>query len=197
MNPAVFFANPTHAAELARIHHRALPDDFLPRLGRDFLEQVYWPAALGSLENGLTLIMEGPVAFATVAWDSPGFTRQIVRKNVWKLAYYALRSCLRNPLNLWRCVEVAYASLLARPHPVAAEIVLIAVEAEHRGQGMGRLLVQAASEIVRRQGQRRLRTKTLARNLNVIGLYESEGWTIDERFRLIGKDYVTLVSPEL
>lgn len=193
-------ARPEWVPALARIHAASLPDDFLPSLGADFLERVYYPAALASPHAATLAAVEGegrPLGFVTIAHDSPAFSRDVAAGRTAVLARYALRAALRDPLHLRKSAAVAWTALWGRPDPLPAEIVFIAVDARARGGGLGKRLVAAAAEHVRARGLRALRTKTLARNQGVIGMYASLGWQVRDRFRLIGKEYVTLVSPEL
>jgi ribosomal protein S18 acetylase RimI-like enzyme len=196
--PSVVPADPAQAADLARIHRQALSEDFLPSLGADFLERVYYPATFGSTHGANLVAMAGgqPVGFVTIAHDSPAFTRDVVGSNLPALAYYAARAALRRPAHLKLSMEVAWAALFGRPDPLPGEIVLIAVDAAHRGHGTGTALVRSSLEYLRAHGVARCRTKTLAANASVIAMYERLGWHVRDRFRLIGRDYVTIVSPD-
>jgi hypothetical protein len=62
---------------------------------------------------------------------------------------------------------------------------------------VGKRRVAAAAAHVGARGLRAFRTRTLAANEGVTGMYASLGWRVRDRFRLIGREYVTLVSPEL
>lgn len=197
LRPTVTAAEPRHAAALASIHRGALPGDFLPSLGADFLERVYYPATFRSPHGGnLVATAAGrPVGFVTIAHDSPRFTRDVVTGEWLRLAYFAARAAIRRPSHLRLSLDVVRAALFVRPDPLPGEIVLIAVDADHRGRGVGKALVDAALQYLRRHGVERCRTKTLAANGAVIAMYEGLGWHVRDRFRLIGRDYVTIVSP--
>lgn len=190
-------AQPDHLPVVAAIHHSSLPDDFLPSLGLDFLQRVYYPAAFQS-QNGATLVaLDGgqPVGFVTIAHDSARFTREILRTRLPVLATYALRAALRDPRHLRKSLEVFWSVLASKPDPIKGEIVFIAVDQTCRGQGIGKELVVAALDYLCQKGVRFCRTKTLAQNIGVVKMYEGMGWHIRDRFRLIGREYVTIVSP--
>ena len=72
--------------------------------------------------------------------------------------------------------------------------MIIAVDGHSRGQGVGKKLVLATLEYLSEEGVDRCRTKTLATNHGVIRMYEGMGWIVRDRFGLIGRDYVTMVS---
>ena len=191
-------AEPRHAATLAAIHRGALPDDFLPSLGLDFLERVYYPATFRS-SHGANLIVSDagrPVGFVTIAHDSPAFTRDVVTSQWAWLAYFAARAAVRHPAHLQLSLQVVRSALFGRPDPLPGEIVLIAVDAAYRGRGFGQALVTAALGYLTRHGVGQCRTKTLAANDSVIAMYAGLGWHLRDRFTLIGRDYVTMVSPD-
>lgn len=195
---AVTAADPRHASALAALHRGALPGDFLPSLGGDFLERVYYPATFRSKHGETLIAIEAgmPVGFVTIAHDSSAFTRDVVTSQWPRLAYYAARAALRQPSHLLQSFQVAQAGLLGRPDPLPGEIVFIAVEARHRNRGVGKALVAAALGYLMSHGVPQCRTKILAENASVIAIYQGIGWHIRDRFSLIGREYVTMVSPD-
>jgi ribosomal protein S18 acetylase RimI-like enzyme len=111
------------------------------------------------------------------------------------LAIYAFRATFRDPRHLSKSLEVFWSVAASKPDPAKGEIVFIAVDQAHRGQGVGKKLVVAALDYLRQKGVQFCRTKTLAQNIGVIKMYERMGWHVRDRFRLIGREYVTIVSP--
>lgn len=182
---------------LARLHAAALPDDFLPSLGRGFLGSVYYPAAMAS-PYGITLAATAagdPVGFVTVAHDAHRFIGDVIRKNLTSISYYVTRRTLRRPRTVIDAFGLAWQTLTARPDQVCGEIVFIAVDASRRGSGLGTALVRSALDYLATRHVSHCRTKTLAGNNRVIGMYARLGWTVRGQFRLIGREYVTIVSP--
>lgn len=194
-NVVIQTAQPGHLSAVARIHYRALPDDFLPSLGLDFLERVYYPTAFQSQHAATLVALKGghPVGFVTIAHDSECFTRSILRGRLLILAAYALRAALRDPRHLSKSLEVFWSVGASKPDPVKGEIVFIAVDQAHRGQGVGKKLMVAALHYLRQKGVPSCRTKTLAQNVGIIKMYEGMGWRVRDRFWLIGREYVTIV----
>jgi ribosomal protein S18 acetylase RimI-like enzyme len=189
---------PWELAQVAGIHFRALPEDFLPSLGLDFLQKVYYPAAVTSA-NASTLAArssEKVLGFVTIAWDSPRFTRDVIDGKYLLFGWYALRALFIRPGVFLRSFEVLWSALFPRPDPIRAEIVFIAVSPEYQKQGIGRLLVSSAMRWAAENGESICRTKTLASNAGVIRMYEKMGWRVRDAFRLIGREYLTLVSGE-
>jgi ribosomal protein S18 acetylase RimI-like enzyme len=184
---------------IGRIHHDTLPDDFLPSLGLDFLEQIYYPAAIAS-KNGITLVAlvgREPIGFVTVAHHSRNFTRDILRGNLLAILKYSLRMIIRDVRYLIKNIQVFWSAVITKPDPIKGEIVFIAVDQDYHGQGIGKKLVYAALDYLSLKGSHLCRTKTLAENDGVIKMYEAMGWHLRDRFRLIGREYVTIVSPPI
>lgn len=193
-------ASLTHSAELARVHAEALPDDFLPSLGHSYLELEYYPRALRS-PHAKTYIGTDDgrevFGFVTIAHDAEAFMRDMTRGRILVLAWYAIRRALTDPFHLLKSASVLFASREHRYPQWPGEIVIVAVAGGRRGKGYGHRLIETALAYLVRCGVRHCRTKTLASNKDVIGLYERMGWSVADRFVLIGKSYVTLVSPAL
>lgn len=202
MTTAPFDVGKAEAADipaLAAIHAEALPDDFLPSLGERFLREVYYPAALMS-PHAQTLVArhKGQAAgFVTVAHDTAAFLPSVIGGRRGEIALEVAKAALRSVTVVRHSVEIALSIATARPDPINGEIVLIAVAPTWQGKGAGRLLIQAALDGLTAAGVPQCRTKTLASNADVIRLYERMGWSIRDRFTLIGRRYVTLVSPVL
>lgn len=187
------------APELAALHAAALPDDFLPSLGAGFLERVYYPATFTSTHGVHFVARTGQraIGFVTIAHKTSAFTGDVLRGRLFELARCAVVAALRRPAHLLQSAEVLWSVIATRPDPIEGEIVLIAVSADARGRGVGKALVRSAIEYLRRNSVAQCRTKTLAANAPVIAMYQKLGWHIQDRFRLIGRDYVTVVSPPL
>jgi ribosomal protein S18 acetylase RimI-like enzyme len=187
------------APALAALHIGALPDDFLPSLGLDFLERVYYPATFESGHGVHFVAREGSraIGFVTIAHKTSAFTGDVLRGRLLQLARSALAAASHRPSHLLLSAQVLWSVITARPDPIEGEIVLIAVSAGARGRGVGKALVRAALEHLRRHGVAQCRTKTLAANASVIAMYDSLGWHVRDRFPLIGREYVTIVSPVL
>ncbi|HWI17104.1 MAG TPA: GNAT family N-acetyltransferase [Vicinamibacterales bacterium] len=193
-------AAPAEAEAIARIHSEALPADFLPSLGRDFLARVHYPATFAS-PYGVNLVAVSaestPIGFVTVAHDAARFSGDVMRRGLLSIAWYVLRATLRDPRHLRLSAEVLWSVLTGRPDPVNGEIFLIAVDRAWQGKGAGQALVRASLAYLSEHGVDRCRTKTLASNDHVIRMYERLGWAVRDRFSLIGRSYVTIVSPVL
>jgi ribosomal protein S18 acetylase RimI-like enzyme len=184
---------------IARIHYESLPNDFLPSLGLDFLERVYYPAAIkSSYANTLVAqVGEGIVGFVTVAYDSDQFSKDVLMNNLFPITRYSLRAIISKPAYLMTDLEILFSALFDKPDPIKGEIVFIAVNEAYRGQGIGKLLVKKSLDFLKQKGVNYCRTKTLSSNLSVVAMYERMGWSVRNKFKFIKKEYVTLVSNKI
>jgi len=191
-------ARRSQIARLAQLHHDALPNDFLPSLGQDFLESVYYPAALNSA-HGITLVAtvaDAPVGFVTVAHDADRFMGGVIRQACISTSYYIARGIVRRPRMFVEVLGLTR-TMAGPPDEVRGEIAFIAVDASQRGGGIGTALVRSALDYLAERQVSRCRTKTLAANAGVIDMYRRLGWNVRDRFWLIGHEYATVVSPPI
>jgi len=94
--------------EVARIHYESLPQDFLPSLGTDFLEKVFYPNTLDS-SFGITFIktIDGEIAgFLTIAYKSNLFLRNIMFNNFYQTSVAFIKKILSKPFFLKECLGV-------------------------------------------------------------------------------------------
>src|SRR5687768_5617642 len=100
-------------SKVANVHYQALAEDFLPSLGLDFLEKVYYPAAINSA-NAVTFVARSGndiAGFVTIAPDSPQYTRDVLAGNWISIGSYVFRSLFSRPVILLRSFEVLWSAL--------------------------------------------------------------------------------------
>ena len=73
------------------------------------------------------------------------------------------------------------------------EIYIIAVKEPYRGKGVGKLLVKESIQFAEENNLNGIRIKTLKTNKEWIDYFVGEGWMKERGFRLIGREYVSLV----
>lgn len=140
-------ATPALAGELAALHLAAMPDDLLPRLGLSLLARHFWPRLLISPYCDTWILLDAERRLA-------GFCVMACQRLPLRLGFYAdaafcaamLARLLCRPLILLHSLTVLAAPLrLQKPiGQVPAELVLLAMREDSRGQGGGQILLQHA-----------------------------------------------------
>lgn len=140
-------AVPAQAGELAALHLAAMPDDLLPRLGLSLLCRHFWPRLIASPQGDTWVLHDDQGRLA-------GFCVMARHRLPFRLSFYTdvgfcaamLVRLLRHPRALLQSLGMLAAPLrLQRAiDEVPAELVLLAVREDCRGQGAGRLLLRHA-----------------------------------------------------
>lgn len=184
-----------HIPQIVNIHCASLPDDFLPQLGRDFLEKTFYPAVIACERAALLIDRDQrgiACGFIIVTQDSGQFLSQIIRTHLWSFVLTGIRSSLRSWGHFRRNVQILFSSVFGKDTHPAGEIYIIAVNASMRGKGIGARLVNAAEEYLRQNGIAAIKIKTLTSNEDWIGFFKKAGWDVIDQFRLIGNAYTVL-----
>ncbi|MDK2979830.1 MAG: hypothetical protein PWQ55_177 [Chloroflexota bacterium] len=183
-------------AQVAQIHMEALPNDFLPGLGFDFLNEVFYPAVMRSTHAAVfvTVADEQPMGFVIVAQDSAQLFSQIVRDNLWQFIRIGLRTSLSSFSQLKKNVQILFSSLRKDEANPYGEIYEIAVRPDQQGRGIGRLLVQASIDYLKQNRLPGISIKTRKDNTAWVQFFLRQGWQLRREFDLIGNRYVILVA---
>jgi ribosomal protein S18 acetylase RimI-like enzyme len=188
--------NRKYIHEVAHIHKESLPNDFLPSLGLDFLENVFYKTAAKSNHAAIitAVIKKEPAGFVVIAHDSDEFSKDVTFCNLGKMFFYSIRLILNNYKGIKKIVELMLAILFKKEDPIKGEIVVIAVNKKHMRKGIGKKLVIESMKYLKSKGNSKIRIKTLSSNVFWVGMFIKMGWQIRKKYRLIGKEYVTIVG---
>ncbi len=181
-------------AEIAAIHMQSLPDDFLPGLGAEFLQKVFYPAAMRSPYGRVFVdAPQGrPRGFVVITTDSSRFFRSIVQKEFWGFVKTGLRTSFTSWKNFRRNFEVLASLFEKGVDENLGEIYEIAVSVDQQGRGTGKALVARSIEYLKEAGVPGIKVKTRKNNTRWIGFFLKSGWHLAQEIHLIGKDYVVL-----
>jgi ribosomal protein S18 acetylase RimI-like enzyme len=183
--------------KVANIHSESLPNDFLPNLGLDFLINTFYPAALESNYGKVFIALENetnPVGFILVTLDSGSFLKGIIKDRFIDFLKIGLRSSFSSPNNLFSNLQIIISGLFSNTSQDTGEIYIVAVSESARGKGIGKYLVERSITFMQECNIKSLGIKTLASNKEWIEFFNKIGWRIEQEFRLIGNDYVWLVT---
>lgn len=186
-----------HVEAAARLHASALAGDFLPSLGPAFLSVFYRTALARNQLFGFVQVEAGQVeGFVAASPDTSRLFRSVLAGASLNLAWAALPAVLRKPGLLLKVAETfLYPRREAQAGTAEAELLVIAVEAEKRGCGIGEALVQALNEAFRAQNVPVYKVTVLETNPGANRFYRRLGFRPSGAFRLYGKAWNLYTYP--
>jgi ribosomal protein S18 acetylase RimI-like enzyme len=187
---------PEWIAEVAQIHMDALPNDFLPGLGFNFLNTVFYPGVLKSnhAKTFVAVADNQPLGFVIVAQNSSRLFSEIVRDNFWEFIKIGLLTSLSSFAQFKKNIQILLSSLMKDAASQYGEIYEIAVRPDSQGRGMGKMLVQASEDYLKQKGLPGISIKTRRDNTAWIQFFLRQGWQLSHEINLIGNQYVILIS---
>jgi ribosomal protein S18 acetylase RimI-like enzyme len=187
---------PEWIAEVAQIHMDALPNDFLPGLGFNFLNTVFYPGVLKSnhAKTFVAVADNQPLGFVIVAQNSSRLFSEIVRDNFWEFIKIGLLTSLSSFAQFKKNIQILLSSLKKDAASQYGEIYEIAVRPDSQGRGMGKMLVQASEDYLKQKGLPGISIKTRRDNTAWIQFFLRQGWQLSHEINLIGNQYVILIS---
>lgn len=185
---------PVWIPEVAAIHMQALPDDFLPSLGFNFLQNVFFPAALNSSYGSVYVAVKNdhPVGFVVITQDSSRFFRSILQDQFWGFLITGLRTSFSSFQKFKKNLEILTSMFNKGVDAHYGEIYEIAVHVEKQGQGIGKALVNQSIEYLKLAGITGIKIKTRKNNTDWINFFMRSGWHLSQEIRLINNEYVIL-----
>lgn len=170
---------------ITKIHMSSLAGDFLPSLGFNFLKTFYDGVigkggvyGFGVFENGKVL------GFVVGTTDSSKFFAQALKAHFLKLSLLLTVRLIKNPTLIKNVLEtLRYSKKAVGPK---AELVVIAVDEDYQGRGIGKLLVEALESAFRKERIRRYKL-TVHADKKAVGFYEHLGYSRISTFSLYGK----------
>ncbi len=176
-------ATPADAPVMARLHSEGIAEGFLPSLGPKFLTRLY--GRILRTEHAFAYVAgdrDAVVGFVAGALDISDLYRTfLVRDGV----IAGLSSAPRIARSLPRVIEtLRYPARSDLPRLPDAEILAVAVDAAHHGQGHGRALVEMAVREFERRGVRSIKVVAGADNAIAAALYRSCGFVEEHELRV-------------
>lgn len=179
-----------HAWRIAEIHAQALAGDFLPSLGVPFLAELYRGIlGLGLGFGFVTTRGEAVTGFVIASDDTSALFRTVMMKRAIALGLRLLPALLRRPTLLRNIIETFTYPEKEGHVPVAAELVVIAVDASTRGHGQGALLCDALDADFRRRGITRYKVTVNQGNDGANRFYRRQGFVLADSFSLYGRGW--------
>lgn len=181
---------PEHLRQISEIHRTALPDDFCSILGREFLENIYYPALLKNPQNiGLCAVDDSNVNGFIFFESNPKFLNELIRAHFFAILCKALKYIWK-PSFIGYVISVVILVFFRKPQPYekGCELNYIAVRNSNQGQGIGKKLVTKGLQEVSKTSANYCWVKTLEKTPETIHFYESLGFTRYQTF--LGRTYL-------
>lgn len=179
--------------QLAKLHTQALPGDFLPSLGVDFLEAFYGGVIGRRSVFGFASRKKGCVEGFVIGTENMGdFIKLTLINNFLKLSFLLFVQVLKRPLILKNLVEtLTYSGKENKP---PAELVVIAIDKSSRRKGLGRKLILELESEMKRRGIGEYKLAVTKRNKKANAFYQALNFDYKSSFRLYGKSWNVLVK---
>lgn len=177
---------PEHVAAVARLHSASLRG-VLSQLGEPAVRAYYvgcvrTPAAVCfvALEEG---IVRG---FVSGSVRPDRLKREVVRRNRWATMTALTVGILKRPSSLLWLVRSLWSPDPGRYDAKSAELTYLAVDAERRGAGAGKGLVDAFTRAMHELGVSSYELSVDEDNQSAIGFYEAQGFRVIGHYREFG-----------
>jgi len=190
----IFFLEKDLVNDVAGIHFDSLPNDFLPSLGFEFLNNVFYRFVLNDANSVCLVSIKDNkcIGFLLLTFDSSKFLRLLIRNNFLKIGYYFIKSAIKNPKIIPFAIGLI-SSVQKNEKEMSnfAEIYEIAVDERARGFGVGDALVKKSIELASRKSSG-IKIKTLKANKNWVDYFLKNKWRLSKEYSFYGKTYVIM-----
>lgn len=170
--------------QVVKIHQDALPNDFLPSLGEEFLAVLY-QANLGTKDAWVTVYRdEGKVwGFVMGTVNFKNFFLSTLISNWLKFSFIIAKQLIRKPSLLSKVLQTFLYSRKEKSD-INAELVVIAVDNSNQGRGIGTKLIQALESKFKKLGIKQYKVTTLKSYEGANRFYHKLGFKLIFSFSL-------------
>lgn len=169
------------------IHITALPDDFLPSLGKEFLNFFY---SLNLESSGVINLVftdgENVKGFILGCTDSRKFFINTIKKNWLKLALLIGKRLIKNPSLIFKIIETFLYPKKEGEGP-KPELLIVAVLPDFQEKGIGSQLVKSLEKEFKKKGIKKYKVSTLKQYRQANAFYRKLGFKFKSRFWLYNK----------
>lgn len=179
-----------HLQPISEIHAEALSGDFLPSLGKGFLRTLYKGIIELGVGFGYVYEREGYViGFAVGVVDSGTMFKKVLRHRGLRLGVQALWRAWRNLTLVKNTFDTFRYPNKEGMVLQRAELLVIAVRENFRGQGIGKALVNALNEEFCRRGILSYKVTVHKENEGANNFYRRLGFKYAYSFCLHGSEW--------
>ncbi len=169
-----------HIDEILPIHLQELAEDFNTRLGTYYLKNIFFKeSVISDIGFGYVFLINGKVAgYITGTLDSSRFfNRELILKHLLEWMYILTSRVVMRPSMLKEMILGYLEMRKFKAMPYKAHLTYIAIDAKYQGRKIGRDLVEAFVDHVRRLGMDGCFTGTNKDWPAANKLYQSAGFT--------------------
>lgn len=175
-----------HLSDVCRIHMEALPQSFLPMLGKHFLSVVYGTILECDLGFGFVYILDDEVAgFVLATQNSDKLFEKVIRKKWMILLKSVSINIMKKPLIIFKLAETALYP--GKTSDISAELLVIAVDEKYRGKKVGKSLIKNLDVEFADEMIYKYKVSVYSDNNKANNFYRSTGFEFDYFFSLYGK----------
>lgn len=180
-----------HLEAIAHLHANSLAGDFLPSLGVPFLHAFYRTALQsGTIFGYVDQEDLQVVGFVLASPETSAlFRKAILGPGALRIAWAAIPSLLRQPQLLLKVAETFLYPGREGFAQERAELLVIAVRPDRRGQGVGKDLVNAMNAVFRERGIQSYKVTVLQSNQQANYFYQRLGFRLSGEFRLYRREW--------
>ncbi len=177
----------TDASEIASLHIRSLPRDFLPSLGYKFNRILYENILQHTSTQAYGYIQRGRIAGCLVGVsDTNSLFKKIILGSWYKFIPLLIEKILRKPAVAIHIFETAFYSKSSY-HQTKAELLIICLNSPLRRKGIGRKLVSYFKIHLKQHGIKSFIVSAYTHNIPANKFYVSLGGKLINTFIMYNK----------
>lgn len=176
--------------EIVRIHLKALPHDFLPSLGEEFLWHLYH-ASFDSTNTFIFVCKEDGkvIGFVLGTINFNIFFKDVLRKKWKQFIITLLKQLLQKPSLIFNIFFTFFYSSKEQTK-IKAELVIIAVDEFFQGKGIGTKLVEVLEQEFKKLNITNYKLTTLENYHQTRKFYQRLGFKKQNKFTLYKKNWI-------
>lgn len=165
---------------IVKIHQEAFKDFFLTSLGESFLK-LYYGTFVNSNDGVVYCAVKDKtiVGFSATSYVSHGFNSKLIKHNLFKYGFVALKLLLSQPkavLRLMRNLDKENKDTTIKDDGLYAELYSIAVGPNCQGEGIGRFLLTVTEADVKEHNSEISLTTDYYDNDKTVAFYRALGY---------------------
>ena len=187
--------HPSDAREVAQLHRRCLPDDFLPSLGLPILTVMYKHLLLQKETHAFEKKKKkGLTGFIVGSTNRHRFIKQVILSSWWEITPHVVIKVLQNPMLIGSFIQTLFYGH-ADTEKTKSELIAICIDDTDRGKGIGKMLLQTLLKSLRISKDKEIIINVYATNKRANSFYIKNKGEHINTFTLYGKKWNSYKMP--